>query len=447
MYWFKLLYPGINIKRWILLFALSIFLLVLGGMIFFKENFFSFLTNIHQSLEAFKIKMLAIACIFSGLICFAFCLRGLNKSLFRYFLQGDEKFFDIFFSKQLLHKGPAITVIGGGTGLATLLRGIKQITSNCTAVVAVTDDGGSSGKLRKEFGIIPPGDLRNCITALADTEPTMAKLMQYRFKEGTSLSGHSFGNLFIAAMADIAGDMEKGLSSTNEILKVCGNVIPATLESVTLIAKMQDDTFVKGESNITSEGKKIKELMLFPDMPKATNSAVQSILQADIIVVGPGSLYTSVITNFLVPEIKQAIIDSKAAKIYICNVMTQPGETDGFTAYDHVKAIYEYVDKEFFDFVVVNNQKVSEEMLEKYALQRAYPVQNDSEKIDALGARVIEANLISIQNLVRHEPVQLANAIFSIIYSLKLSGHRFKVFDYFLAKENLHKIKKTFEGD
>jgi uncharacterized cofD-like protein len=306
----------------------------------------------------------------------------------------------------------------------------------------VTDDGGSSGRLRDEFGIIPTGDLRSCITALADTEPLMAELMQYRFREGTSFSGHSFGNLFLTAMAGVVGDMEKGLNAASNILKVRGRVVPASLERIRLGARMSDGAVVEGETKIAAAGKKIRKLFITPKNPAATDSAVEAILNAEMLVFGPGSLYSSVITNLLIPEIKEAVIASKAAKVYVCNVMTQPGETDGYTTYDHVKAIYDHVGERFLDFVVVNKQKVSRHLLEKYEQTGAFPVENNTRLLWQLGVKVIEANLISEENLVRHEPVQLAKTLIALIYRLRLSGKGSRLLDYYFVKDRLRRARK-----
>jgi uncharacterized cofD-like protein len=451
MYWLKLLYPGMNIKRWILLALIGILLIMLGLAIILERHlqgmFYFFGVLLTGASGSNVLQILGVCFIFLGLLASIVALRGLVQSLTDIFGDQEESFVDMVFAKRRLVKGVSVAVLGGGTGLSNLLRGIKQITSNCTAVVAVTDDGGSSGRLRDEFGIIPTGDLRSCITALADTEPLMAKLMQYRFKEGTSFSGHSFGNLFITAMADVVGDMEKGLNATSTVLKVRGSVVPSTLECVRLAARMDDGDIVEGETKIVAAGKKIERLMLVPDKPEATRSAVAAILDADMLVVGPGSLYSSVITNLLVPGIRDAVLASKAVKVYICNVMTQPGETDGYTAYDHVKAIYDHVGEYFFDFIVVNKQEVSQSLLDVYAQKGAYPVKNANGVIMAMGASIIEANLISEENLVRHEPVQLAKTLIALTYRLRLSGKGSRLLDYYFVKEKLRQTRKELEGE
>ncbi|MDR3349526.1 MAG: YvcK family protein [Acidaminococcales bacterium] len=449
MSFLKWLYPGINIKRWIVLLLLGIIFAAAGFALAFSRQLADLADAPAAGADRGNL-LTGIGCAFvlAGLGCGILAVRGLLRSLTAIFLSGyDDSFIDLVFLKRRLVKGAAVTVIGGGTGLSTLLRVIKQITSNCKAVVAVTDDGGSSGRLREEFGIIPMGDLRSCITALADAEPLMSKLMQYRFKEGNHFSGHSFGNLFITAMAAIVGDMETALDATGNILKVRGSVFPATLENVRLAALMDDGELIEGETKIAAAGKKIKRLILVPERPAAAKSAVEAIMGADMLVVGPGSLYTSIITNLLIPEIKEAVLKSKAVKVYVCNVMTQPGETDGYSSYDHVKAIYDHVGEYFFDFIVVNKQEVGTELLEKYARKGAYPVKNENGMIMAMGASVIEANLISEDNLVRHEPAQLAKTLIALIYRLHLSGKGSRLLDYYFVKDSLRKLKKVLEGE
>ena len=452
MNWLKWLCPGINVKRWIMLLVFGLVFVIVGTICLLSNQFqdlFSNVLDLANNILArdFKPEVfipLGVGFIFSGILFNLLGIRGLSYSLSSVFKAGyEQKFIDVLFAKNRLHNGAAVTVIGGGTGLSVLLRGIKEVTGNCTAVVAVSDDGGSSGRLRNELGIIPPGDLRSCITALADTEPLMSKLMQYRFAEGTSLSGHSFGNLFIAAMADIVGDMEKGLNATSKVLKVRGNVTPTTLTSVSLEAEMTDGSIVHGESNISHAGKVIKGIRLIPENAKATQSAVKAIMDADMLVLGPGSLYSSIITNLLIPGIKEAILKSSAVKVYICNVMTQPSETDGFSAYDHVKTLCDYAGNTFIDFVVINNKKIGSDQLAQYAKQGAFPVDSASEKIRAMGIKVVEADLISEENLVRHDPEQLSKTLIALMYRLNLSGKGIKALDYYFVKNIFRDSKKV----
>ena len=320
---------------------------------------------------------------------------------------------------------------------------MKYITGNCTAVVSVGDDGGSSGRLRNELGIIPPGDLRKCVVAMADSEPLMERVMQYRFEGDSYLSGHSLGNLFLAAIAETEGGMVEGLNAASQILKVRGHVIPTTLHNIQLAADMTDGSYVLGQAEIAQAHKTVQRLHMVPeDVPAATKSAVEAIRQADILVLGPGSLYTSVICNLLVPEIREAVLQCKATKIYVCNVMTQPGETDGFGAYEHVKTLTEYAGKPFLDYVIVNSEEISDEQKALYRAKGQEPISPDIEKIEQMGIHVIPAKLISKSDMVRHDPQKLARAIMSLAYRLRLFGRGFIFFDYLFMRHNMRKISK-----
>ncbi len=310
----------------------------------------------------------------------------------------------------------AIAAIGGGTGLSTLLRGLKNYSANLTAIVNVTDNGGSSGRLRENLGMLPPGDIRNCLVALADTEPLMEKLFQYRFTAGEELKGHSLGNLFLAAMTEILG-FEGALAAAGKVLAVKGNVMPVTLAKLTLAALFADGSEVYGESQITAEKGSIRKLRLEPADSSIYPAAEQAIMSADIVVVGPGSLYTSVLANLLVPGVTDALQRSSARKIYVCNVMTQPGETDGFSASDHLHAIFEHVGGQVFDSVIVNsNMYVPPVLLEKYVAEGRFPVNPDIRKLERLGLEIIANDLLAPEELVRHDSDRLASVVFSIAH-------------------------------
>jgi uncharacterized cofD-like protein len=334
---------------------------------------------------------------------------------------------DVIQKKRTLSQGPRIVVIGGGTGLSTLLRGLKRHTANLTAVVTMTDDGGSSGLLQRQMagGMLPPGDIRNCLVALADAEPLMQELFQYRFetkdnKDG--LSGHSFGNLLIAAMANITGDFEQAIEKTSSILAIRGRVLPSTVESVLLVGEMADGREVTGETSIAQDPAAISNIKLCPDTPKPLPVVIEAITTADVIVMGPGSVFTSVIPNLLVREIAAAVASSKALKVYVCNVMTQPGETDGFAASDHVKAIQEHVhqhrlpeEQEVIDFVLMNTARPSdEELLARYKKTGSQFVEPDVAEIIELGYKPITGNFISESAVVRHDPEKIARAILAL---------------------------------
>ena len=308
-----------------------------------------------------------------------------------------------------------VVVIGGGTGLSTMLRGLKQYTSHITAIVTVGDDGGGSGKLREDLGMLPPGDIRNCILALADTEPLMEDLLQYRFTEG-SLKGQCFGNLFLAAMAGISENFEDAVQKMSSVLAVKGKVLPVTLDDMKLIAELENGEIIEGESKIPSEvivrNTRIKKIAIKPIDAKPLEEAIKAINNADVIIMGPGSLYTSIIPNLLVKGIPEAICKSPAKKVYISNVMTQPGETDGFKVSNHLKVLMDYGVAENIDYVIANNGIIPPDIKEKYAKENAELVVLDHENISNLNVNVIEADLIKItKRYVKHNAEKLAELI------------------------------------
>ncbi len=317
---------------------------------------------------------------------------------------------EIYLRRRRLAQGPKIVTLGGGTGLSTLLRGLKSHTSNITAVVTVTDDGGSSGRLSVDLGIIPPGDIRNCLAALADSEKTMGDLFQYRFKGAAgSLSGHSLGNLLIAALVDQAGgDFDKAIEAASKVLTITGSVMPSTTERVGLKALLSDGREVCGESNIVGHGRLISRILLDPPGVAPHAPALKAIAEADLIVIGPGSIYSSVIPNLLVPGIADAISQSKAIKVYICNVMTEPGESDSFNASEHVSAIQVNAPRRVFDYVLVNTSRPSQAMLDRYEQSGQHFVEPDYDQIKKMGFRVITGNFISESDFVRHDPSRIA---------------------------------------
>ncbi|HHW57935.1 MAG TPA: YvcK family protein [Clostridia bacterium] len=315
-------------------------------------------------------------------------------------------------------KRPHIVAIGGGTGLSTMLRGLKLFTTNITAVVTVADDGGGSGILREDLGILPPGDIRNCILALANTEPTMEQLLQYRFTDGM-LKGQNFGNLFLAAMIGISNSFEEAVKKMSEVLAVSGKVLPVTVEDVRLVAELENGTSIKGESKIPivqqREKSRIKRIYLDPSPAAPFEEVLVDILNADAIVLGPGSLYTSVIPNLLVDGICNAIATSKGIKIYVCNIMTQPGETLGYTASDHIKAFFDHGLKSL-DYVIVNNGKIPKEYIERYIKDMSEPVKYDKEEIEKMGIKVIEEDLVALKKeFIRHDEQKLAEVILGLL--------------------------------
>jgi uncharacterized cofD-like protein len=304
-----------------------------------------------------------------------------------------------------------IAAVGGGTGLAMLLRGLKKYTANLSAIVNVTDDGGSSGRLRQHMDMLPPGDIRNCLVALADTEPLLESIFQYRFTTGDGLGGHAFGNLFLAALSDLFG-FEQALSAAAKVLAVKGKVLPVTLDKLHLVAEFADGSQVAGESRIPARRGKISCLRLEPAGSKVYPAARQAILDADLVVAGPGSLYTSVLANLLVSGVVEAMRESPAYKVYVCNCMTQPGETDGYTAADHLQAIEDHVGPGLFDMIIVNSAlSIAPELLHKYALEGAIPVRSDLERLHNFNLKVQAADLIFNEKLVRHDHDQLARQL------------------------------------
>lgn len=315
---------------------------------------------------------------------------------------------------------PRIVVIGGGTGLSVLLRGLKKKPVQITAIVTVADDGGSSGILRTEMQMPPPGDIRNVLVALADAESMLSRVLNYRFQNGNGLAGHSLGNLMLAAMKDITGDFVTGIKELSRVLAVHGRVLPASDKAIVLKAEMEDGTEVIGESMIPKANKKIKRVFL-EDVEHITplEEAIEAIEAADVIIAGPGSLYTSILPNLLVPKISQTIKQSDATKLYICNVMTQPGETDEFSVCDHLQVIEEHVGGRLFDYVMVNNGEIVQSIQDKYAEKGAVPVFVDQDKIEQKGYQLIADELVQFQTYLRHDAERLCEHIYRLALNVK----------------------------
>ena len=420
----KWLYPGMRLKRWLLLFAVGVMLFSFGGALAInyeylgraEEEIFRLVWRTVGSYNNMVTAGVGVVIMIIGSCVMLWATRSIIRSIITVLIPDrSESLVDMIYQERKLGRGPAVTVIGGGHGLSVLLRGIKTSTNNVSAVVTVADDGGSSGRLREELGIIPPGDLRNCLVALADTEPLMEKLFQYRFEGDTALAGHSFGNLFIAAMNEVTGDMETALKESSKVLAVKGRVIPASKERVRLDALMTDGTVVEGESQIPEAHKQIRRVQLFPKQVSAVPAAIEAIETADAIILGPGSLYTSIMPNLLVDGVADALKRSRAVKIYICNVLTQPGETDNYTASRHAKAILDHTGHGVIDYVLVNSAPIPESM---WRGTGAIPVEIDEDKVNALGCGLIKADLMSETEIGRHDPAKLCAAVMKIIYSM-----------------------------
>jgi uncharacterized cofD-like protein len=327
--------------------------------------------------------------------------------------------------------------LGGGTGLSTLLRGLKELVSrrreeppdpqypigSLTAIVTVTDDGGSSGRLRRENRILPPGDIRNCMVALSQDEALLGRLFQYRFHAGRGLVGHNFGNLFLAALTHVTGDFAEAVRVSSKILAIRGRIFPSTVSNVSLLATLEGGRKVHGETRITASRKPIKKLALFPRSARPLPKALEAIQEADLILLGPGSLYTSILPNLLIPDIANAIAKSKAPRVYIANIMTQPGETSGYALADHLRAIQRHTSRRVVDWVVANRHPISSEVARRYRKSGAEQVAIDLASLQSLGYRVILDNLLEEHGVIRHAPDRLARLLFEEFLSPRSTRH------------------------
>lgn len=410
------LIPGLQVKRWFLLIFIGAAIITLGVLMLFDLqpifNIMQFIrkvaTKISTEWLAFGIIMFGAAIFFKGWTKTNLSILDLDED------RNNDVLLENLYRRRKLNRGPRIVAVGGGTGLSMLLSGIKNITNNITAVVTVGDDGGSSGKLRESLGILPPGDIRHCITALADDEDLVNKLFKYRFDDGQCLEGHSFGNLFITALCEITGDMVSAVRASSRVLSIRGRVLPATLDDMKLVAEMEDGRIVHGESTIPEANGKIKRLFTEPKKCKALPEVIDAIRNAELIILGPGSLYTSVIPNLLIREISDEIAKSNAKKIYVCNIMTQPGETDDYKVSDHIKALIKHAGSDkIFDTVLVNNY-LPEKLADKYQKSNSFPVTLDFAEVKKLGKKICAKKLIqdSKEGLVRHSSTRVARAIY-----------------------------------
>src|SRR5438445_1314861 len=422
--WFT---PGLHVKRWLVL--------LMVGMVLISLGIGYALANVYRSgvrlpaifyyLTLQFLPYVARAALFGalGLSIILFALYKLTQSVLGPFLPGrDRALSEIIYNYRFLQKGPRVVSLGGGTGLSTLLRGLKKYTGNLTAIVTVADDGGGSGRLRKEYRILPPGDFRQCITALADVEPLMTTLFQHRFKEG-SLNGHSFGNLFIMAMAEITGDFEHAIRESGRVLAVRGQIVPSTLRDVTLMAEMADGQTRVGESSIPhpngddgngAVATAIKRVFLEPE-PTINPEAEEAILNAEMIIVGPGSLYTSILPNLVVDGMAEALKASPAIKAFGCNVATQPGETDAFRVSDHLEAIERHLGANIFDFVVVNsnNNFTLPPSAQAAGIRR---VVYDPATVSKRSIHAVLVDVVNPRVSTHHDPDKLARAIMKKIW-------------------------------
>jgi uncharacterized cofD-like protein len=409
--------PGIGIKRWLFVALIgAAFVIDAIGRAVVAEG-----SNLHvnEVLDAvvddfFPPSYLTWIFLIAGVLMIVFGVRQWARSLVRAASRPREgRLIDALIDRRL-QDGYKIVAIGGGTGLSTLLRGLKRRTSNLAAIVTVADDGGSSGRLRQELGVLPPGDIRNCLVALADDEALVTDLFRYRFSEGEGLTGHSFGNLFLAAMTGITGNFDVAIRESSRVLNTVGRVLPATLAAVRLCAEFTDGTTVEGESNIPKAARKIKRVFFSQSSVEPFAETIEAIREADAIVLGPGSLFTSVLPNLVIDRVAGEIAASRAVKMYVCNVMTQPGETDEMTAADHVAALTSIAGAAVCEYVIVNSELPSK-LRATYAEERQLPVAADVERIEAMGMRVVQAPILSEDVNVRHDPERLADVVIDVI--------------------------------
>ncbi|HEY9086001.1 MAG TPA: gluconeogenesis factor YvcK family protein [Candidatus Tyrphobacter sp.] len=411
------LLPGLSIKRWFVVSLLGIAMLADAVDRWVVAQGAGW--NVNELLDGIVadyfppgnltwiLLLLGLLLLFAGT---TFAVRGLFRAATA---RGSRGTVDALTGLRL-REGYKVVAIGGGTGLSTLLRGLKRRTSNLTAIVTVSDDGGSSGRLTKELGVLPPGDIRNCLVALADDEALVTDLFRYRFNEGEGLLGHSFGNIFLAAMTSVTGSFDRAIQESSRVLNIVGSVLPATLGRVCLCAELDDGSTVVGESQISLSKQPIARVFLEPSNVPAFEQVIAAIRDADAIVLGPGSLYTSVLPNLLVDRVAREIAAARAVKIYVCNVMTQPGETTGMTAADHVRALLANAGERVCDYAIVNDEP-PKRLLAAYAEEGQGPVVPDIDRVEQLGLVPIPAAVISEHENVRHDPDRLANVVFSVI--------------------------------
>jgi uncharacterized cofD-like protein len=399
----KWLYPGMRVKRWMFASLFGVLVVAFGSI--FTISPYPFVSH------------LGIVIIICGIVFIVLGMGKMTISLITLFLpQRERDIVDILFQRRYLERGPRIVAIGGGHGLSHLLLGLKEYTSNLTAIVTVADSGGSSGRLREAFNIVAPGDIRNCLVALADAPALMGQLFQYRFSEGDGLKGHNFGNLFLTAMVKLTdGDFQKAVEESSKVLAIRGKVIPSTIHNVQLVAEYVDGSFQEGEALIPDKNIRIKRISIKPDDAMPTPEALAAIAEADIVVIGPGSLYTSILSNLVIQGLSDAIVKASAYKIYVCNAMTQKGETGDFSAGDHVKAIVDQTDPKIFDACIINNALVPDSALARYRDQGSIPVVADVERIKDMGYKVIATDLLSVADYVRHDSKKVTEALIKLI--------------------------------
>ena len=410
------LIPGMHVKRWVLLAVLSMGLLVVAILCAFGADLARTLYRALPESTAAAGGLIAGFAVL-GVCGFGLALWRLVRSVaIGVAPRAREKTSTMIYRTRILDRGPNVVAIGGGTGLSTLLRGLKEETSNITAVVTVTDDGGSSGRLRQEIDVLPPGDVRNCILALAEDETELSTFLQYRFAGSHELAGHSLGNLLLSGLEQATGGFDRAIEAMSHMLSIRGDVLPATLTKTHLVATMDDGTMLEGESRIVSDPRRIRKLRLSSPPVRPYERVLTAISEADLILLGPGSLFTSLVPNLLVDGIAPAIEAAGAEKVLVGNLMTQPGETDGFTLGDHLRILDEYVDVSCFDVLIANAATPSDAMLAKYHDEAADAVLDDVGDGSEFGLIVIREDLLGTaewggKHTLKHAPANLARTI------------------------------------
>ncbi len=397
----KILYLGLGIKRWLLLGAIGV-LIVSTGISYTVKNVFrlwipDILPGIWEGIVVGLIGIIILLFAVSGL------LQSIAPILFR--IRGVQKITTAIYDRRSREKGPRIVAIGGGTGLSTLLKGIKEYSDNISAIVTVTDEGGSSGRLRRDFSIIPPGDFRKCLVALSD-DKLLGDVFEYRFTKGEGIEGHSLGNLFLTALTDITGNFEEALSQSFQVLGIQGKILPSTSQPLHLSAIMSDGSQVIGETKIANNANDIEHVSVTPENPQGYIPAIEAINQADLIIVGPGSLFTSILPNLLVPDIRDAIYKTKATSLYVSNVVNEPGETANFNLSDYIKTLEKHTNQNIIDYILVHNSDIQSQ-------KKSLP----PSLIKTYDAKIIFADVVNNENILIHDPKKLAKAIIDLYYN------------------------------
>lgn len=413
----KILLPGMGVKRWFFLAALGTAVLILGIFCLLGENG---LHTVYQAVAKYLPTLwrpgVGAALVLGGLAGVSLGTSMMVRAVLHAVSpKAGGSVAEALYQAKILKAAPSVVAIGGGTGLSNLLRGIKAYTANITAIVTVMDTGGSSGRLRRELDVLPPGDVRNCLLALAEDEERMAKFMQYRFTSGEGLAGHALGNILLAGLEQATGGFDRAIEEASHFLSVRGQVLPSTLDKVQLVAELTDGRVIEGEAEIAHDPTPIKRIWLSAPA-KAYERALKAIEEADVIIIGPGSLYTSIVPNLLVDGIAQAINRTNAEKYVVMNLMTEPGETTGYTAYDHLKVLAQFLDLRKFTGVIVNTEPPPPEILARYRQEGSEPVKDDLRGAKTFGLRVIRAPLLAVVEMegkptVKHDPMKLAKLL------------------------------------